>query len=104
MRGDNETKGNQMEVITAKITKLELRRKLQKAMLAGKHREGGAIALHAWPRRRHGDHWCAVGPVVWGESAVSWFDIRCPDTEYYRVNRMLADVCRELGLPYMNMA
>jgi len=64
-----------------------------------------AIAVHAWPARSKGEHWYGIGPCAWGEEAVSWFDIRlATDEAFQAVNSLLADVCQELHIPYINMA
>ena len=66
----------------------------------------GPIALHAWPKRVS-ENFCGVGPVVWGESADSWFDVYVGPTEgdnYHRVNRMLRTACETAGLEFVSMS
>jgi hypothetical protein len=67
---------------------------------------GAALALHAWPKCGV-DGFCGIGPVIWGELTESWFDVRTANhdgDDYHRINRMLAEICHELGVRYLNMA
>ena len=77
----------------------ELAHEITCSIAEGKMPEGGKIAVHAWPKEE-GRNRYGIGPVVWGDSAESWFDV-VGDYDYF--NDQTKIVCQLNGWPYISM-
>jgi len=77
----------------------ELAHEIICSIAEGKMPEGSKIAVHAWPKEE-GHNRYGIGPVVWGDSAESWFDVV---GDYDHFNDQTKIVCQLNGWPYISM-